>query len=187
MAQSGVVSLRGLPDPVVAEVLYGMQQRVAAGLKHRDHQLRTLCDLVRAQRVGSLADLDLDSLDTGHRRLAKGLLKHVGRFRMSPETERHKDVWDGVAFGLNGERRFDAITQPWLRQATKNWALDNAPRRRGKNSRAPMQQQINAVARLSESLRLHRDDDGADPRLLGRADVVTFLLRLRRLEERGGG
>jgi hypothetical protein len=56
IAQAGVVSLLGLPDRVVAEVLYGLQERVAAGIRHKDHHVRPFCDLLRARQVGSLAE-----------------------------------------------------------------------------------------------------------------------------------
>ncbi|WP_062013936.1 tyrosine-type recombinase/integrase [Streptomyces hygroscopicus] len=185
VAKAGEVSLRGLPDRVLAEVLYGLQERVAAGLQQKDYQLRPLCDLVRAQQVGSLTELDLDALSRLNRRQAKGLLKHVNRFQMSPETERLKDIWDGAAFGMKGNFHFEEISQPWLRQATKDWAVENIPLRRGAKPQGAIQRQINSIARLSKSLRLHRDDGAMDLTALGRDDIVAFMNRLRYLEEQG--
>jgi hypothetical protein len=73
IAQAGVVSLRGLPARIVAEVLYGLQERVAAGIQQKDYQLRPFCDLVRAQQLRSLTDLNLGSLSRINRRQAKGV------------------------------------------------------------------------------------------------------------------
>ncbi|MCZ9347226.1 hypothetical protein NGM37_56950, partial [Streptomyces sp. TRM76130] len=185
IAKAGEVSLRGLSDRVVAEVLYGLQERLAAGIQQKDYQLRPFCDLVRARQIGSLTELDVSALSRNNRRQAKGLLKHVNRFRMSPETERHKDTWDGAAFGLKGKFHFEEISQPWLRKATQDWAIENIPLRRGAKPQGAIQRQINSIARLSKSLRLNRDDDGMDLTALGRDDIVAFLNRLHYLEEQG--
>ncbi|MFJ8493709.1 tyrosine-type recombinase/integrase [Streptomyces sp. NPDC094038] len=185
IAQAGVISLLGLPDQVVAEILYGLQQRVAAGIRHKDHHVRPFCDLVRTRQVGSLTELDTCDLGKMNAALAKGFLKHVVRLTMSPETERHKDTWDGAAFGMTGYLHFEKISQPWLRRAAQDWAVDDAPRHRGSNPRGAMQTQINCIVRLSESLRLNRPDQGTDPRLLGRDDIVAFLNRMRYLVQKG--
>lgn len=120
IARAGVVSLLGLPDRAVAEILYGLQERVAAGIRHKDHHVRPFCDLVRAGQVGSLAELDVSRLGKMNAALAKGFLKHVVRLNMSPETERHKDTWDGAAFGMTGYLHFEKISQPWLRKAAQD-------------------------------------------------------------------
>lgn len=86
---------------------------------------------------------------------------------------------------MTGYLHFEKITQPWLRKATQDWAVDDAPRRRGTNPRGAMQTQINCVVRLSDSLRLNRPDKGTDPRLLSRDDIVAFLNRMRYLVQRG--
>ncbi|MGX1886824.1 tyrosine-type recombinase/integrase [Streptomyces sp. NPDC055287] len=185
IAQAGVVSLLGLPDRAVAEILYGLQERVAAGIRHKDHHVRPFCDLVRARQIDSLAEFDVSGLSKMNAALAKGFLKHVLRWTMSPETERHKDTWNGAAFGMTGYLHFEKISQPWLRRATQDWAVDDAPRHRGTNPRGAMQTQINCIVRLSESLRLNRPDKGIDPRLLGRDDIVAFLNRMRYLVQQG--
>lgn len=185
VAKASEVSLRGLPERVVAEILYGLQERVAAGLQQKEYQLRTLCDLVRAQQVGSLTELDLAALSRLNRRQAKGLLKRVDRFQMSPETERLKDIWDGAAFGLKGRFHFEGISQIWLRKATQDWTIETIPLRRGARPQGAVQRQINAIVQLSKSLRLNREDDGMDQTALGRADIVTFLNRLLYLQEQG--
>ncbi|WP_108990795.1 hypothetical protein [Streptomyces coelicoflavus] len=183
VAEQGAVSLRGLPEQVVAEILYGVQQRNAEGIKQKDFVLRPLVDFVRVERLSSLEQLEVDRLNSHCRPLAAGLRRHVVRFGASPETERYKDVWDAAVFGLGGVFRFDHIRQTYLREALKTWALDDIPRRYGNSPRGVVQRQINNMALFSTSLRLHRNDKGMDLRLLGRDDMVFFLHRLRFLHE----
>ena len=184
VAQNGVISLRGLPDRVVHEILYGLQERVREGVMQKDYVLRPLCDLARSQQVTTLTELNLSGINHTTAGAAKGFLKHLGRFGLTPETERHKDIWSGYAFGLDGNIYFDKISQPWLREATKAWALDDIPKRRGKG-RTTVQAHINAIAQLSDSLRLNRPDHGENVRALARADVSVFLIRLQFLNEQG--
>ncbi|MCX5115247.1 site-specific integrase [Streptomyces sp. NBC_00378] len=187
ISESGTVSLRGLHDQVVAEVLYGMQQCNKAGVRQRDYLMRPLCDVARARQVRSLAELDRDTLTASSARWAGNFLKHAELLGLSPETERHKDIWKGVVFGLpGGHLYFDKIHQPWLRQAAKDWAAEDVPRRRGGNStRSVVQERINAIARMSDSLRINRADHGMDLHVLGRDDILTLLTRLLFLQEQG--
>jgi integrase len=183
ISQHGVVSLRGLPDQVVHEILYGLQERVREGVMQKDYILRPLCDLARSQQVATLTEVDLSQVSHTTACAAKGILKHLGRFGLTPETERHKDIWSGYAFGLDGNLYFNKISQPWLREATKAWALDDIPKRRGKG-RAAVQSHINAIVQLSDSLRLNRPDHGDNVRAVARDDAMAFLHRLRFLNER---
>ncbi|MEV7115213.1 tyrosine-type recombinase/integrase [Streptomyces anulatus] len=187
VSQSGTVSLRGLHDHVVAEVLYGMQQCNKAGVRQRDYLMRPLCDAARARQVTSLAELDRATLTRSSARWAGNFLKHAELLRLSPETERHKDVWKAVAFGLpGGHIVFDKIHQPWLRRALQDWAVEDIPRRRGGNStRSVVQERINSIVYMSDSLRINRADHGMNVRLVGRDDIVTLLTRLLFLQEQG--
>jgi integrase len=100
------------------------------------------------------------------------------RLGLNPETERHKDVWDATVFGGRGTLRFTAISQPWLRQATQDWAHEDLPRRRGNGKTLAVQHHINDMALLSDCLRLQRTDRGDDPSALARVDITNFLNRL---------
>ena len=104
--------------------------------------------------------------------------RHVRRAFLRPETERVKDVWDLVAFGLSGRLDFTKISQPWLREAAKRWAADDLPRRRGKATAGPVQHYLVSLAALSEGLRAARPDRGETPNALGRGDIEAFLHRL---------
>jgi integrase len=185
IAESRKVSLRGLPDRVVAEILFGLQERIAQGLLHKDYLLRNLSTNARLQQVTSLDELDLDVLSRHDRTQVRGFLKHIRRFGLSPETERHKDVWDASVFGLGGTFSFTGITQPWLREGAKAWALDDIPRRRGKSGKTTVQRTLKSLSRFSTSLHLSRDDHGVDLPVLGRVDITAFLGRLSFLNERG--
>ncbi|MGA5563039.1 tyrosine-type recombinase/integrase [Streptomyces platensis] len=184
ISQCGVISMRGLHNRVVNEILYGLQERVREGVLQKDYLLRPFCDRVRSQQVTTLSELDLSPFNHQVGNVAKGILKHLGRFGLTPETERHKDIWSGYAFGLDGYIYFDKISQSWLREATKSWALDDIPQRRGKR-RAAVQSHINAIVQLSDSLRLNRPDHGDDVRAVSRDDLKIFLNRLRFLTEQG--
>jgi integrase len=80
--------------------------------------------------------------------------------------------------------RFTKISQPWLREATKRWAFDDLPQRRGDDATVAVQTRVNAIARLSESLRLQRDDNGDNPAMLSRSDIEAFCNRLAYLQKR---
>ncbi len=91
------------------------------------------------------------------------------------------DSWDLAVFGHRGRLSFTGISQPWLARAGKAWASEELPRHRGGGA-AKVREKVNALARLSESLRA-RDDHGLAPELLGRKDIVSFLvLRLPRID-----
>ena len=100
-------------------------------------------------------------------------MRHVRRALADPASEQAKDIWDLAIFGHPGRLSFTGITQPWLRQAAKHWAAEELPRHRGKGA-TNVQSKINALARLSESLR-SRPDHGDLPPALGRADIENFL------------
>jgi integrase len=185
VAQHPHVSLRGLPDRVVAEVLYGLQERVGASRKTPDYLLRNYCDLVRAQQLGSVVELPSEGLRPGLLQLHKGFIRSVQRLTLAPETERRKDVWDSTAFGHSGMIRFTRIEQPWLRETLKRWAAEDLPRRRGNWGCNQTQRRINSMALLSESLRLQRADHGDVPASLGREDITAFCNRLAFLTTRG--
>ncbi|MFI1702709.1 tyrosine-type recombinase/integrase [Streptomyces bobili] len=184
IAQSRVISLRGLPGRVVNEILFGLQERHRQGVVQKDYNLRPFCDWVRSQQVTSVTELDMSTLGRGTGDVGRGILKHLSRFGLSPETERHKDVWAGFVFGATGSIHFDKISQLWLRKATQDWALDDLPRRRGKSSHV-VQSMINSIVRLSTSLRINRPDHGDDIRGVSRDDLLIFLNRLLFLHQRG--
>ena len=182
--EPGKVSLRGLPSLVVAQVLYGMQERIRSGRKLDDFQLSALCNELRRQQVTSIADADTTGLNEAYRGLMNSFASYLRRGLLNPETEKTKDVWDLAAFGYRGRLRFTGISQPWLREAAKRWALDDLPRRRGKRVGHLVSHHVGCLERLSESLRM-RPDRGEVPSVLGRGDIDDFLNRLAYLESTG--
>lgn len=84
---------------------------------------------------------------------------------------------------------FTAISQPWLRDIAKRWALDDLPKRRIRSGRRAsaglaVRHCIGCLARLSQSLRM-RPDHGQDPAALSRSDIEAFLNRLAYLAATG--
>jgi integrase len=185
VAEGLQVSLRGLPELVVAEVLYGLQERTRADIKTDHIRLRPVCDLLRRTQVASVADVDRAELVRHNRELLGSAVKWARRLEMSPETERHKDEWDLFVFGHAGSMSFTGISQAWLREAVKRWAFDELPRHRGDAVASVASQRVNSVGRLSESLRLQRADHGDVIGALGREDITAFCNRTAFLTEQG--
>ena len=180
----GQVSLRGLPWLVVVEVLLGLQQRCRLdGVRTKEADLRSVCDDLRRQQVGSIADYQLAATRSlAFAGVVNALARHARRALTSPADEATRDQWDLAVFGHAGTLSFTGISQDWLREAVKRWAIDDLPRRRLRPGRRTsgglsVRHHVNALARLSESLRV-RADHGDDPAALGRADMETFLNRL---------
>ena len=98
------------------------------------------------------------------------LITHARRGVSDPETETAKDIWDMTLFGHRGNLSFTTITQPWLRETAKIWALADLPRRRGRSGGDKTRHYLSSLALLSDSLR-QRADRGEDPAALGRRDI----------------
>jgi integrase len=185
VAVSGQISLRGLPPLVVVQVLFGVQTRIREGVKTTHADLRAVCDSLRRQQVPTIeaCPLELVRGGQGPRSLLAALARHVRRGSADPGAETARDVWDLALFGHPGRLSFTGLSQPWLRQAAKAWAREELPRHRG-NGSTSVQAKVNALARLSQSLR-GRDDHGDDLAALTRADIQAFLNRLAYLESAG--
>jgi integrase len=184
IAEGGQVSLRGLPPLVVVQVLFGAWQRTRGGAKITDTDLRAACRALGRQHVTSIEECDVGQVPGKPvRSLLNALVRHVRQALASPASEQAKDTWDLAIFGHPGRLSFTGIAQPWLRQAAKRWAAEELPRHRGAGA-SNVRQKINALGRLSESLR-SRPDHGDLPAALGRADIEAFLARLGYLESAG--
>ncbi|MFF8513391.1 hypothetical protein ACF064_35625 [Streptomyces sp. NPDC015492] len=175
------VSLRGLPDRLVAELLYGLWARTQEGMKARPECLRPLYDRLRAHQVQELQEVS-DPAGAGHSSEQVTMIRAWQRalrlLHMTPDAERVKDVWDMAVFGYTGRISFTPVLQEPLREAMKIWVYDDLPRRRNKNAVQHARAIIAAVGMLSESLRLQREDRGVVPAALGRSDIVAFTNRL---------
>lgn len=185
VAEGTLVSFRGLPDQVVAEILYGAQQRIRQHRQLAPRHLRAMCDQARAQRITSLSELVLPNRGPGT--IARAMAAACQHALATPELEQLKDIWDAGVFGLGRGRKinFTRLRQDWLRHAAKTWILDAIPRRYGKNIPNALMPMITSLTRLSDSLHLNRDDHGHDPSTLRRADIETFQQRLAYLEHTG--
>lgn len=187
IAVGNEISLRGLTDRVVAELLFGLQQRTAFGTRTRPGQLRGLVEHIIAHQYSSVEQVKVEALRQELKILCTNVTNEVRRSRITPESERVKDIWDVSVFGLTGTLRFDAITQPWLKEALKIWAFNDLPRRRGATHlKDSMRFDIRSIAALSDSLRIQRPGDrGLDPRLLSRSDIAGFMNRMAFLHADG--
>ena len=184
VAEGGQVSLHGLPPLLVVQVLFGIWQRTRGGTKIKDVDLRAACWALRRQQISSIEECRTGQVPgKPARALLNALMRHARRALADPASEQVKDTWDLAVFGHPGRLSFGGITQPWLRQAAKRWAAEELPRHRGKGA-TNVRAKINALARLSQSLR-SRPDYGHVPAALGRADIENFLNRLGYLESAG--
>ena len=184
VAEGGQVSLRGLPPLVVVQVLFGAWQRTRGGAKITDTDLRAACRALGRQHVTSIEECDAGQVPGKPvRTLLNAFVRHVRHALADPASEQAKDTWDLAIFGHPGRLSFTGIAQPWLRQAAKRWASEDLPRHRGAGA-SNVREKINALGRLSESLR-SRPDHGDLPAALGRADIEIFLARLGYLESAG--
>ena len=181
---TGQVNLRGLAPLAVAELLYGLQQRVAAEVTSYCRFLRRLAQELRQTQVSSLAGLPAQDKQA-RRSLVNSLVAHLGRAFADPRTEIAKDRWDLTVLGHHGWLTFTGISQDWLREAAKGWAAHDLPRRRGKQAGARLNEVIGALVRLSATLRADRPDQGENPAGLGRADIEAFLHRMAFLSAAG--
>jgi integrase len=184
VTEGGKVSLHGLPPLVAVQVLFAIWQRTRGGTKITDVDLRAACRALRCQQVSSIGQCRVGQVPgKPARSLLNALIRHVRRALADPGSEQAGDIWDLAVFGHPGRLSFSGITQPWLRQAAKRWAAEDLPHHRGKGA-TNVRAKINALARLSESLR-SRPDHGNLPAALGRADIENFLNRLGYLESAG--
>ncbi|MGY2746997.1 hypothetical protein [Arthrobacter sp. UYCu723] len=187
----GQVSLRGLAPLVVIEVLLGLQQRCRLDqVRTKEADLRSVCDDLRRQQVRTINDYHLSATRSlAFAGVFNALARHARRALSTPAAEAMLDQWDLAVFGNSGTVSFTGLSQPWLRDAAKRWAIDDLPRRRirpGRRSTTGLsvRHHVNALVRLSETLRM-RPDQGRIPSGLGRADIETFLNRLAYLASTG--
>jgi integrase len=185
ISRCGVVNLRALPDLVMWQLLIAAQRRTQQGLKispdHWDHVARH----ARSRGAPSLLALDPNEIRAFEvARLLRVLQREARLAVQSWEEEQRGVVWDLGVIGLPGTLDFTEITQPWLQAAMRWWAAEELPRRRA-TKYGFMRDHVRSLADLSTSLRIHRDDDGADPCLLGRSDILNYLTRQAHRRDRG--
>lgn len=175
------VSLRGLPDRLVAELLYGLSIRTREGFKSRPECLRPLDDRLRAHQVQRLEEVT-DPAAHGHSREQVTMIRAWQRalrlLNMTPEAERVKDVWDMAVFGYSGHISFAPVLQEPLRGGDEGLGVRRP---------APAPEQERRRARPGD----HRGDGHAlgepagaasGPRrgaaAWGRSDIIAFTNRM---------
>ncbi|MGW4784975.1 tyrosine-type recombinase/integrase [Streptomyces sp. NPDC004230] len=179
------VSFRGLPELVVAQLLFGLQHRSHKGARTEIGNFRALIDrTIRPSGARRLEDVPDPAANSDALILLNRTRAYAIRASKTPEGEYAKDLWDLVAFGHRGTLDFTVIPQPWLRESAKHWARDYLSKVRSKSTSSHARQHINGLAKLAETLRA-RPDSGLDLAALSRADIENFLNRMSFLEVNG--
>ena len=173
---TGQVNLRGLAPLVVVEVLHGLQQRVRGECTSYCRFLRRLVRELRQTQVSSLRSLRAQE-EKVRQSAAQLAGDPSGAGVRHPRTDIARDRWDLTVPGHHGWHTFTGISQQWLREAVKGWAVHDLPRRRGKQAGARLNEVAGAMMRLSATLRAGRDDQGEVPAALGRADIEAYRHR----------
>ncbi|MEV8529879.1 site-specific integrase [Streptomyces sp. NPDC052000] len=176
------ISFRGLPDLVVAQLLFGLQHRCHRGARTEAGNFRALIDrTIRPSGARRLEDVPDPVANEGALTLLNRTRVYAIRAVKTPEGEYAKDEWDLVAFGHRGTMVFTVIHQPWLRETAKRWARDYLSRVRSKSTASHAQMHLHGAAHLSDALRA-REDRGMDKSALARADIENYLNRMSFLD-----
>ena len=174
-----ILSLRGLPELVRLEVLYGVQRRVAEQIKTGPENMSTFVDHLRAAEVASVLDFDMGLVDgernRDHGRFARFVVNRVTLAYRDPESELTGDCWDLRVLGRRGQLDFTPITQDWLRDGVKQWAAATMGRLK---DTVTLQVRVRAMGVLSKILATG-PGGGDNPAALNRRDVDRFLLRMK--------
>lgn len=185
-ANPAQIILRGLPERLRLELLFSVQRCVEEGRRIAPGSMRQLVTHLRKTDAVSVLDLDPDQ--AGGRYPRENLWFFTDRLRWltgAVEEEIAADRWDLRLFGKEvGRLQFSQISQPWLKRAAKAWAAHTLPRIDSRDG-DPVRKVLMAVRRLSEALRVTRDDRGDDISGVRREDLTLLLARLARLESRG--
>ena len=182
------VIFKGLPEQMILQILVGIQYRSDNGTRTFLTVVRAVVEAAREADAQSIFELDI----APRGRKNHVLLAMIASIRTgvhlslaTPESEYTNDQWDLTVFGARGTISFTALHQLWLRGAAKHWVVEDLPLHRGRKAGHGHRSVVGCLNRLSESLRLTRDDNGDDPASLGRRDIVNFLNRLAHLQSTG--
>ena len=178
-----VVVLGGLAERAQLEVLYGLQRASETERRTRTEEVQRVVNDVRAQGAGSLFELPMENLQRYRRLFVAFTCDQVMLALATPASEAAKDDWDLRVLGhAGGFLHFGGINQEWLKEAAKQWAAERASTL---ESAHLLRYVLRALGTLSDSLRRQRDDNGADPASLSRADLSAFSNDLAHLEAAG--
>jgi integrase len=167
-----ILSLRGIPELVRLELLYGIGCRVAEQMATTPWHLRRFVDFLRANGVTSVTEADIDHLG-GYDAYPRFVIDRVRLAYADAATEREGDRWDLRVFGHRGSLDFTGIRQAWLRDAIKAWA---GAALGGMRAAEPIRYRIGSMTILS-AVMASGPGGGQDPAALGRADIERFLAR----------
>ncbi|MCX5340168.1 hypothetical protein [Streptomyces atratus] len=117
-ARVTLISFRGLPDPVVAALLFGTQQRLDRHVQLPHTAFKLLRNTARAQQITSLSHLAVEP-NTRLPGMWRSTTADIRVGLTTPELEQLKDVWDAEVFGLARGRtlNFTGLHQERMRRA----------------------------------------------------------------------
>jgi integrase len=188
-------SLAALAPTLRWEVLYALQQRDAQGQKLDPVAVRGLVTAVaglEALAITPYPVLERRISKAGNVRAYARLLTRIidlkfEEFRGITHTD--KDVWDCLALDLQAPRvgrrpnlssvEFTAISQRWLREATKDWVHTFYP------ESTQLRRTVQACTLASKALSV-RPGGGQDPRGLGFADITAVFQALKNTTQADG-
>ena len=175
--------LRGLTERAQIELLYGLWRAGLAERRTPVEAIRDTANFLRSRETTTVVGRSVDHLRSEGRALLSFVADQVGVALATPTTEAAKDDWDLRVFGHRGRAlHFGPVTQPWLKEAAKQWALE---RLNTVESYSTVDSDLRSLGVLSASLRRHRKDKGADPDVLSRGDMSAFCNDLSHLEAGG--
>jgi integrase len=178
-----IVSLRGLPELVRAQLLVGMQQRLSIGGGVEVVPLRSVIRFLQHGQYQDLSGVPAPAAHVYMHRLLRGLQDGLRVSTATVGTEVLQDVWDLRVFGMKGILDFTGISQIWMREALKHWAAETISTLRDPSA-VLIHAAVSACQRLGTSLKT-RPDGGHDLAVLGRRDVLAYLSLMGYLERTG--
>jgi integrase len=179
----GRVVLSGLPERLLLDLLYGLQRCADLGHRAKVLDVQTAVNIVRTRGAGSLLELPRRSAKLSRARLFLSFARDQVALALSDrDSEAKKDDWDMRVFGrAAGRVRFGSLSQAWLRESAKAWALERVDM---VETAETLQEIVRALVAFSESLRRNRRDGGTDCSALQRSDLAAFSNDLAHLEAR---
>ncbi len=176
------VDLGAIGTTLRAELLLGLQSSVRLGRQVPPHVVVSALKVLETRMAQSVLELPgvQDIANTPVRDFIRTAREAVRLASTDPESEAENDVWDLRVFGRAGNLDFTALAPHWLRAAAKDWALEKI----GSVHQRSVIRVVESLEHLSSYLVL-REDRGAVATALDRRAMISYLSRLRLLEQRG--
>ena len=175
------VDLGAIGTTLRAELLLGLQSSVRLGRQVPPHVVVSALKVLETRMAQSVLELPgvQDIANTPVRDFIRTAREAVRLASTDPESEAESDVWDLRVFGRAGNLDFTALAPHWLRAAAKDWALKKI----GSVHQRSVIRVVESLEHLSPTW--SSADRGAVATALDRRAMISYLSRLRLLEQRG--